>query len=699
MKGGRWTDMHVVQQSALDHNRRNLCCPDRTAPTATLPHSTSNVGLIREAFLLSLTSHNPSTQFTFVIHLLAVPARLLCKSRWQTASGSMTQLLPSSPADAACAVLSSLLLARPAKHDVDEEVQQPQSYHAVPGTEDCGEESGRLLRDNCALDVLHPVDGATVADTVTALNRILRLVWPIVAIAGVLTTFAVLRSGDHSNAFHPAPVDSRCLCSHMYEWDNLVVETAAQPGRLPWRLSTARSYDEWDSCSALQPRSSLVHSAPALPGPPHDTALPSSSDVWQLPSCLAFDVWLRTSAPPDETPPASSARPLSKPSSSAFASASWRAPVFSLQYTVFNQETAVIAHLQALLSRASAREPFELVVVFDDCTDHSVPLVHTFLDAALKGCVGGGGGEWPQQHLPTLSTVPDALLPNTSELTTSCINPALVHVRTIVQPTSVWETTANNIGARAASPHSDYVVFIQDDQLVTQQDWNVVLAAPVRLWQEVVAVTARCAHNTYTVGGNGQSEHLDLRGRCSTNVGEPLSWSAQERCTFYIRDSGNRGPLLVRHSALRQLGYFDEVHFWLDNSDHDLLARAYQQLGGLVGMMAIDFVAPLHLGATRRSQPPLPNSTRLYLQARRERAESTVSGLQDVTQHEAVQWKLHDDDRPLPGLIFQRCIFFYEQRERQQQQSAENKAGNVTIIRPWYESEQLRAVAASTVTA
>ena len=503
---------------------------------------------------------------------------------------------------------------------------------------------------------------------------------------------------DTAPLFQPSPAPARCLCSSMYQpWQEPIVQDAAAPGRLPWRLSPGRSYAEWDACPAMQPRSALVYSAPALTGPSlqqnaslHGT---SSADIWQLPPCIAFDVWLATAAPTLATQPSQQPNNHSTIDTAASAtvlapSPSYRPPVYTLQLTVFNQEVAVIGHLRALLSLTSAAETFELVVVFDDCTDHSIPLVHAFLTAAMAGCrmernTSAGHlsdeSEWPEEFIPTLPTLSPLAAPldfDATELSSACLNPALVHVRTVVQPTSVWETVANNIGARAASPHSDFVVFIQDDQLMTQQDWNAVLAAPARLWpSEVVAVTARCAQTMYTPADGSTV------GRCNNDVSQPLNWPPAQRCTFYIRDSGNRGPLLVRHSALRQLGYFDEVHFWLDDSDHDLAARAYQQLGGLVGLMPLDFVAPIGLGATRRSSPPLPESTKSYFKARKERAQQTWNTLNGVRQQAAaLQWKDHSDDRPLSGQVFQQCVQYYQRQQH---------ANDTTP--PWYSMEELRS--------
>ena len=418
----------------------------------------------------------------------------------------------------------------------------------------------------------------------------------------------------------PSPVSS-CFCSAMYDMQSHPAST--------WPLLPGRSYDEADACPMVAPRSALLHSAPPIPGPAPDNR---SEPLWQAPPCMAFDVWLR------------------------WRGESYLPPVYSLQYTLFNQEANVVSNLHAMLALANPREPFELVVVFDDCSDSTIARTHAFLHALLTGC--GAGGEWPQEDIPSFP-YSGAALSGHDDLSSACLNPGLVHVRTLVQPTGVWETAANNLGARAAAADAHFLVFVQDDHVIEQRDWNAVMALPLRVWPSdgVIAVSGRCGESKWS------RARIELGagwvGRCNVEIGEALKWEPERRCVFYIRDSINRGPLLISHAALRALGYFDEVHFYMDDSDHDLFARAYHQTGALVGVIAFDFRAPYDQGGTRKPKPPRSRAAESYIRARKERAQRTQSALDAIHGNFSQVWVPHDENRPLPGSVLHRCVDYY----------------------------------------
>ena len=50
-----------------------------------------------------------------------------------------------------------------------------------------------------------------------------------------------------------------------------------------------------------------------------------------------------------------------------------------------------------------------------------------------------------------------------------------------------------------------------------------------------------------------------------------------DRQTFAIRDSVNRGPLLIRHDILESVDYLDESFAPQDMDDHDLCYRVYKR--------------------------------------------------------------------------------------------------------------------------
>ena len=84
------------------------------------------------------------------------------------------------------------------------------------------------------------------------------------------------------------------------------------------------------------------------------------------------------------------------------------------------------------------------------------------------------------------------------------------------------------------------------------------------------------------------------------DIDKPLSMSLQARCYFYVRDTGNRGPLLLHADRSRHLGYLDEDNYWLGDDEHDLNFRAYATHRWVSGYCPLDFDAPLAAGGTRR---------------------------------------------------------------------------------------------------
>ena len=59
---------------------------------------------------------------------------------------------------------------------------------------------------------------------------------------------------------------------------------------------------------------------------------------------------------------------------------------------------------------------------------------------------------------------------------------------------------------------------------------------------------------------------------------------------------------MLHRSRLQELGYLDEANFYLDDSDHDLFARAYHFKKWVCGYMPIEFSSPLCDGSTRKKR-------------------------------------------------------------------------------------------------
>jgi glycosyltransferase involved in cell wall biosynthesis len=170
----------------------------------------------------------------------------------------------------------------------------------------------------------------------------------------------------------------------------------------------------------------------------------------------------------------------------------------------------------------------------------------------------------------------------------------------ILYTPDVFETMANNTGLRAAT--GDHVIIIQDDMVINEDGWNKRLLRPITEFSDVFAVTARTSHNwVYNPRSihDSMKENLD---NCWCDILVHTDHADRKilpRGVFAIRDSVNRGPLLLRHDVMEKLDYFDEEFAPQDMDDHDLCFRAYKELGLLAGCYWLDIISEHAWGGTR----------------------------------------------------------------------------------------------------
>ena len=115
----------------------------------------------------------------------------------------------------------------------------------------------------------------------------------------------------------------------------------------------------------------------------------------------------------------------------------------SVVLTVFNQASIIERILQGILTATAG--PYELIIVFDGCTDDSAATS----DATVRAW--GAARENPTYA----ATAPLA------------DRRGLVRYTRIVLPEARFETLANLVGIEAA--RADYVVLVQDDMLVRRR--------------------------------------------------------------------------------------------------------------------------------------------------------------------------------------------------------------------------------------
>jgi len=229
----------------------------------------------------------------------------------------------------------------------------------------------------------------------------------------------------------------------------------------------------------------------------------------------------------------------------------------SIILTIHNQEDLIERVLEGIEMNTTGE--YELIIVFDGCTDKSEEVVNNFLS--------------------------DSILSDKT------------HIR---YTPDVFETKANNVGLKYAV--GEYVIIVQDDMIIKEIGWNERMRKPFKSFDDVFAVTSRTAHN-YKI--NSQSQHLakeptdngwsDILESC--DAAKPDN---TPRNIFAVRNTVNRGPLMINHKDLEEMKYLDEEFSPQDMDDHDLMFRMREKLGKVCGCYWIEVETDPKWGGTRK---------------------------------------------------------------------------------------------------
>lgn len=227
---------------------------------------------------------------------------------------------------------------------------------------------------------------------------------------------------------------------------------------------------------------------------------------------------------------------------------------YSIVIPIFNQENIIIDNLKSIIFNTLGN--FEIILILDYCFDNTENLILSFIENYQN------------------------ILPNFIQITI---------FKNINLP--LFETKCDNIGFKYAI--GKYCLEIQADMKMTEYGYNLHLTKPFLLFDNVIAVSGRCAHNLY--------DHNDCIGKWGYNVEKNLEELNIDKNKFYVYESCNRGPLLLDRTKLQELNFLDEDHYFLDNSDHDLMARAFLSKNYICGYVPIDYLSPLSHGSTRNN--------------------------------------------------------------------------------------------------
>ena len=210
-----------------------------------------------------------------------------------------------------------------------------------------------------------------------------------------------------------------------------------------------------------------------------------------------------------------------------------------------------------------------------------IPSGEILLEKVLDGIIDNTVGEYE------VLCMLDGCTDNSDKVVDKYLDKA--NVRPIVLP-DIFELRTNNAAFKESK--GEYVIVVQDDQVISEHGWNKRMQKPFDEFDDVFAVTARCAHN-WVINTNSyylNNPSAPIHGWCDIFEHVDHASDAHElsRDVFAVRSSCNRGPLMINLEDLERVGYLDESFAPCDMDDHDLMYRAYIELGKVCGAYRID---------------------------------------------------------------------------------------------------------------
>ena len=229
--------------------------------------------------------------------------------------------------------------------------------------------------------------------------------------------------------------------------------------------------------------------------------------------------------------------------------------IYSIVTPVYNQEEIIVENLKSII--LNTLDTFEIILILDFCFDNTEEKILNFIE-------------------------------NYKNLSENFIQIKIIKN----EEKPLFETKCDNIGFKLSE--GKYCLEIQADMKMTELGYNLQLSKPFLILDNVIAVSGRCAHNLY--------EHHIGVGKIGMDIEKTCDELNISKNKFYVFETCNRGPLIFDKEKLKELNFLNEEEYFLDNSDHDLMARAYLQKKYICGYVPIDFESLLETGSTRNNK-------------------------------------------------------------------------------------------------
>jgi glycosyltransferase involved in cell wall biosynthesis len=241
-------------------------------------------------------------------------------------------------------------------------------------------------------------------------------------------------------------------------------------------------------------------------------------------------------------------------------------PQFSIVMPIHDQESIIQTVLSSIVLTTVGT--YEIICILDGCRDKTKENVLDWLDNI---------------HLPS----------------------ACLRIHILETPSDIFETSCDNLGFNLS--RGRYILEVQADMKILTFGYNMILATPMEVYPDILGVSGRCCHSL-----NGLTRGREF-GKTSSKVEKPHEPSFDSN-RVYLSHTANRGPLALRASMLKELGYLDEEHYVLGDDDHDLFTRAWVQRNWRSAFVPVEVYSPLEWGSTRK---PMNSDVKAYLMKRK----------------------------------------------------------------------------------
>ncbi|MCP9776100.1 glycosyltransferase [Cyanobium sp. WAJ14-Wanaka] len=232
-------------------------------------------------------------------------------------------------------------------------------------------------------------------------------------------------------------------------------------------------------------------------------------------------------------------------------------PQFSIVIPIHNQEDCIEDVFLSILENTLGS--YEIIAILDNCTDKSKAILESLIDLIE-----------PPQSLKGITIFENI--------------------------DGMFETSCDNLGFTKS--RGEYIVEVQADMEMRTVGYNIKLAIPLEIFEDIIAISGRCCHRI-----NTNSHGINL-GKLSAKINHPdtILQSWENHNSTFLSHSSNRGPIAFSKKKLAVMGFLDEYHYVLGNDDHDLFLRAWEQKNWRNGFVPIEFYSPLSRGSTRKSR-------------------------------------------------------------------------------------------------